>query len=119
MGSGTFNVTEFGPIYSMLEQNSANLSAKSNEIISLCNNLSQLLKSNDSTLSVSFYRIGESLGTAKNKVAILLSNLESEIHSYQERTIANEEKLNANLEKINSELDDIATIFNNIANDKV
>ena len=87
MGANTFNVREFNSIYSMLEDSSTKLSTKSNQIVSLCEQLSQLLKSNDSNLSNSYLRIGETLSAAKNKIVMLLEQLKNEMQLYESRTI--------------------------------
>ena len=54
MSNNTFNVTEFRSIYTMIEDKINSLSSKSNEIESLCANLSSLVDSTDSNLSTTY-----------------------------------------------------------------
>ena len=66
MGTSTFNVREFNTIYTMIEDNSNRITSKTNEIVSLCEGLSQLIKSTDSNLSGSYLKLGEALNMAKS-----------------------------------------------------
>ena len=115
MALGTFNVSEFNTIYSMLEEHSNKISSKSNDIIRTCEQLSQLIKSEDSGLSSAYIRIGDTLGIAKNKIVSLLSQLENEMKSYASRTIANEQETSKGIEKLNADIEGIASILNEIA----
>ena len=115
MESGTFSVKEFNPIYSMIEENSNRISVKTDRIISLCEQLSQLTYSTDSNLANSYLRVGETFGTVRNKVIDLLSQLETEIKLYETKTLYNEEEADTQLENINANIEEISNIFNNIS----
>ena len=115
MNTNTFSVKEFSSIYSMLEENSNKLSIKSNQIIILCEQLSQIVKSEDSSLSASYSKIGETLAMVKVKIVDLLRQLEEEMKWYEARTVSNEEETTANLKEINANIENISAVFNSIA----
>ena len=115
MGVSTFNVKDFNTIYSMIDDNSSKLSSKSNEIVSLCEQMSQLIKSEDSNLSISYIKVGEAFSLAKNKIINLLSQLENEMKLYEANTVANEEETETKIKEINANIENIAAIFNSIA----
>lgn len=116
MATNTFNVKELEPIYAMIEENSNRISMKSNQIVSLCDQLAQLIKSTDSTLSTSYIKVAEAITTAKGKVLDLLNQLEDEMKTYASNTLANEQETESKLKEINANIEDIAAIFNSIAN---
>lgn len=115
MANGTFNVNEFNTIYSVLDDGSMKIDAKSNEISGTCNQLSQLLKSSDSDLSNAYLRVGDTIVVAKNKIIKLLSQLEQEMKIYASRTIANEEQASDSLNKLNAEIESVTAAFREIA----
>jgi len=115
MNGNTFNVSEFNLIYTMLEENSNRVSMKTNQIVSLCEQLSQLVQSTDSNLSSSYLKIAETLSMAKSKVVTLLSQLEQEMKIYASKTLVNEEETESKLKEINNNIESIASIFNDIA----
>ena len=115
MGVSTFNAKEFNSIYTMIEDNSSRISSKSNQIVSLCNQLSQIIKSGDSNLASSYVKVGEAFSVAKNKIINLLRQLEEELKIYETKTVTNEEETDTKIQEINANLENIASIFNNIA----
>ncbi len=115
MAGSTFNVKEFGPVYAMIEENSGRISTTATRVVSLCEQLSQILRSTDSELSNAYLRIAEAISMAKTKAVDLLQQLTVEIRTYEARTVANEETTNEELNKINKNIEEIAGIFNSIA----
>ena len=115
MGESTFNAKDFSPIYSMIDDNSSRLSSKSNEIVSLCEQMAQLIKSEDSDLSSSYIKVGEAFSMAKNKIINLLHQLENEMKLYEINTVTNEEETAAKVKEINANIESILTVFNDIA----
>ena len=115
MANGTFNVSEFNTIYSVLDDGSSKIDAKSREISGTCDQLSQLLKSTDSDLSNAYLRVSDTIMTAKGKIISLLSQLEEEMKMYASRTMANEQQASESLNKLNSEIESVAAAFKEIA----
>jgi len=114
MNGNTFNVSEFNSIYTMLEENSNRVSMKTNQIVSLCEQLSQLVQSTDSNLSSSYLKVGESLKLAKEKVVKLLAELENEMKVYASKTIQNEEQFSEDLNTINTMLEDAVSAISGV-----
>ena len=115
MANGTFNVSEFNTIYTMLDDKSNKITGKSNEIISICEQLSQLLKSTDSSLSSSYIRVSETLVTIRSKIVNLLTQLENEMRLYASRTMENEQAASEGLEKMNADIENISLMLDEIA----
>ena len=111
----TFNVKEFNTIYTMIEDNSSRITSKSNQIVSLCSQLSEIIKSADSNLSISYIKVGEAFSLAKNKIIELLNQLENEMKIYEANTVSNEEETETKIKEINANIESIAAIFNDIA----
>ena len=119
METNAFSVKEFSTIYSVIEDNSSKFSSRTNQVMSLCEQLSQLIKSTDSGLSNSYTKLSGTLSVAKNKVIDLLNQLEIEMKNYESRTLKNEEEAETKINGINTTIDDIAAVFNNIAGKNV
>ena len=109
-----FNVRDFEQLYNKINEWKSKISSGMSNLVTTSRSLSEILASEDSTMSEQTINLGSTINTFGNKLISVLDQIEQGLKEYEMSTISNEQKMANATSAVNSSLSNLANMLDSI-----